>query len=80
MQTFNFLQEYILENDRVRLRPLHHKDLDLLLPFSEQEPEIWNYSLQPANGLENLKTYIDAAIFGRTQETAYPFLVFDKRT
>lgn len=80
MQTFNFLQEYILENDRVRLRPLHHKDLDLLLPFSEQEPEIWNYSLQPANGLENLKTYIDAAIFGRKQETAYTFLVFDKRT
>lgn len=80
MQTFNFLQEYILENDRVRLRPLHLKDLDLLLPFSEQEPEIWNYSLQPANGLENLKTYIDAAIYGRKQETAYPFLVFDKRT
>lgn len=80
MQSFNFLQEYILENDRVRLSPLHLKDFELLLPFSEAQPEIWTYSLQPANGLENLKSYMHAALKGRKEQTAYPFIVFDKRT
>ena len=80
MQTFNFLQEYILENDRVRLCPLHHNDIGSLVHFSENEPELWKYSLQPANGLENLKTYIEYAIKGRKEETAYPFIVIDKRT
>lgn len=79
MKTFNFRQEYILENHRVRLRPLRLKDLDLLLPFSEAQPEIWTYSLQPANGLENLKSYINSALKDRENETAYPFIVFDKR-
>lgn len=80
MQTFNFLQEHILENDAVRLNPLHHQDIDKLLHFSEQQPDLWKYSLQPANGLENLKTYIDFALSGRKEETSYPFIVFDKRT
>lgn len=80
MATFNFLQDYILENDRVRLIPLHHHDMDKILHFSENEPEIWKYSQQPANGLENLKIYIDFALGGRKEEVAYPFLVFDKRT
>lgn len=80
MQTFNFLQNHILENDVVRLSPLHHHDIDQLLPFSEQQPELWKYSLQPADGLENLKTYISFALSGRKEETAYPFIVFDKRS
>ncbi len=80
MQNFNFLQEHILENDRVRLNPLHHQDIDKILHFSENEPELWNYSLQPADGLENLKTYIDIALNGRKQENSYPFIVFDKQT
>ncbi len=80
MQTFNFLQEHILENDAVRLNPLHHQDIDQLLHFSEEQPELWKYSLQPANGLENLKNYIDFALRGRKEETSYPFIVFDKRT
>ncbi|WP_347372774.1 GNAT family protein [Aequorivita sp. Q41] len=80
MQTFNFLQEYTLENDSVRLSPLHHQDIDKLLLFSEHEPELWKYSLQPANGLENLKTYVAFALQSRKEETSYPFIVFDKRT
>ena len=80
MQTLNFLQELILENDIVRLNPLHHHDIDNLLRFSEQQPELWKYSLQPADGFENLKGYIDFALRGRKEETAYPFIVFDKRT
>ncbi len=78
MQTFNFLQNHILENDAVRLNPLHHHDIDKLIAFSEKQPDLWKYSLQPANGLENLKTYIDFALQGRKQETSYAFIVFDK--
>jgi len=80
MQTLNFLQELILENDIVRLNPLRYQDIDNLLHFSEQQPELWKYSLQPANGYENLKTYIDFALSGRKEETSYPFIVFDKRS
>src|SRR5690606_12210147 len=80
MQTFNFLQEHILENERVRLNPLHNQDIDKLLHFSEQEPELWKYSLQPANGLENLKLYVENALNGRKEENSYPFIVFDKHS
>jgi RimJ/RimL family protein N-acetyltransferase len=78
MENFNFLEEYILENERVRLSPLHYQDVDKLMRFSLQEPELWKFSLQPANGIENLKTYMDIALHGRKEETAYPFVVFDK--
>lgn len=64
----------------VRLIPLHHSDFEKLLPFAVNEPGLWTYSLQPAAGPENLKTYIDCAIQGRKQETTYAFVVFDKRS
>ncbi|WGF91491.1 GNAT family N-acetyltransferase [Aequorivita marisscotiae] len=78
MKTFNFLTEHILENNRVQLSPLHREDIDRILHFSVKEPELWEYSLQPANGLKNLQTYVDFALNGRMQGTAYPFLIFDK--
>ncbi|WP_026451912.1 GNAT family N-acetyltransferase [Aequorivita capsosiphonis] len=80
MQSFNFQEEYILENDRVRLRPLEMQDFETLQDFALNQPEIWKYSQQPASGLENLKMYIDFALEVRKAETAYPFIVFDKRS
>ena len=73
-------QNIVLENDVALLRPLQSADFDLLLPFSIQEPELWNYSLVPGNGRANLKKYIDTAIEGRELGHSYPFIVFDKRT
>jgi len=78
MRTFNFKQEFILENDRVQLRPLGLQDFKKLQHFSLNQPEIWTYSQQPASGLENLKTYIEVALDARKADTAYPFVVFDK--
>ena len=75
---FNF--EYILENDVVKLTPLKAEDFDVLSTFSLKEPHLWQYSLQPANGLENLKRYLDKALQDKKDKKAYPFLVFDKRT
>jgi RimJ/RimL family protein N-acetyltransferase len=70
---------YILEDERVLLRPLCVEDLPLLLPFALHEPELWKFSLQHAFGMENMIAYIASAIEARTNGNAYPFIVFDKQ-
>lgn len=74
----DFSQEIILENNRAKLRPLLVSDFDLLLPFSLNEPELWQHSLSPGNGADNLKVYIDTALQKRKENTSYPFLIIDK--
>lgn len=78
--SFHPKNNYVLENDIVKLRPLVVEDIELLLPFSNNEPELWKYSLVPANGLTNLKTYINKALKDRELGFSLPFIVFDKRT
>jgi RimJ/RimL family protein N-acetyltransferase len=68
-----------LENERVLLRPLEERDFDHLLPFSLQEPEIWNYGLVSAAGEENLRRYIATALENRAAGKEYPFIVYDKQ-
>ena len=80
MKELDFDTEYILENDVVQLRPLVESDFEILSQFSLEEPDLWTYSLLPANGLENLKTYLDVAFKAKKEQTSYPFIVFDKRT
>ena len=76
---FSTNQEYILEDDRVLLRPLQLSDCENLLVFSLQEPEIWRYSLLQAGGEESLKRYIEIAVNARAAGQEYPFIVFDKK-
>ncbi len=78
--SLHFSENYILENDRVMLRPLKLADFENLLPFSIHEPEIWTYSLVHAIGEEGLKNYLQLAIDARKSGKEYPFIVFDKRT
>ena len=78
MAVFDFDHDYILENERTILRPLIKSDLENLSIYSLEEPELWDYSLTPADGLKNLTSYMEMAIAGRTNKTAYPFIVFDK--
>jgi RimJ/RimL family protein N-acetyltransferase len=75
---FNFKENYILENETVRLRPLEMSDYDLLLEYSVNEPDIWSFNSNGANGAENLKKYITNAIKQREDGREYPFIVFDK--
>lgn len=70
----------LLENERIALRPLSLDDLPHLQHFSLEEPELWTYSLVPANGKENLTRYIELALQKRKEGDSYPFIVFDKRT
>jgi len=75
-----FENELILENEIVLLRPLKKDDITLLKEFSLNEPELWKYSLTPADGLENLKNYIDLALQEKELKTSYSFIVLDKST
>ena len=77
---FDFNHNYILENENVLLRPLELSDIDNLLHFSINEPELWQYSLLPASNESELKHYIQVALEKRNLKTDYPFIVFDKRT
>lgn len=74
----NFKEDIILENDRVILSPLKLEHITDLSYFSLNEPELWTYSLQPANGLENLEKYIGTALETKEAAKSYPFIVFDK--
>ncbi len=78
--TFDFLEDYTLEDDCVMLRPLNANDCVNLRVFSQNEPELWQFSLQKAAGEKNLQEYIQMAVLARENKREYPFIVFDKRT
>jgi RimJ/RimL family protein N-acetyltransferase len=76
---FNPQTEYILEDERVLLRPLKQSDIQYLLPYAINEPDTWKYSGISAHGEERMKAYIQTALKGRNAGTQYPFIVFDKQ-
>lgn len=77
---FNFKENYILENEFVKLEPLKSSDFEILLPYSENEPEIWEFNAGGANGRNNLEKYISNAVLQRELEKEYAFIIFDKKT
>ena len=77
---FNFSEDYILEDDRVLLRPLKETDLDFFLPYALDEPDTWKYSYISARGDDGMKNYVKAALDGRALGKEYPFIVYDKAT
>lgn len=76
---FDFNQEYILENNRVRLSPLKPEDFENLVPFANMEPELWTHSLIQADSPEKMRHYINQALEGRQNRNSYAFSVFDKQ-
>ena len=78
MIQFDFINDYVLENEQVLLRPLVAQDYDQLLEYSMNEPELWRFNAWGAAGAENLRIYIDNAIDKRQKALEYPFIVFDK--
>ena len=75
---FNFKEDYILENDVVRLQPLQVTDYEKLVEFSINEPELWSFNANGPDNPENLKKYIDKALSQKNKQLEYPFVVFDK--
>ncbi len=76
---FDTNNNYVLENERVLLRPLKESDYEFLLPFALNEPDTWKYSLTSAHGEEGMRNYIGIALAGRASEKEYAFIVFDKK-
>lgn len=77
---FDFNKKYTLENESVILRPLEFSDVENLIHFSINEPELWRYSLLPASNENELKNYLKVALEKRKNRVDYPFIVFDKKT
>jgi RimJ/RimL family protein N-acetyltransferase len=75
---FDFKEEYILENDVVRLQPLQSTDYEKLVEFSINEPELWSFNANSPDSPENLKKYIDRTLLQKERQVEYPFIVFDK--
>lgn len=77
---FNPNEEYILEDERVLLRPIKQTDLEFLLSFALNEPDTWKYSAISARGEDGMAQYVKDALTGRAGGKEYPFIVFDKKT
>ena len=75
---FNFKEDYIIENDVVRLQPLQVTDYEKLVEFSINEPNLWSFNANGPDNPENLKKYIDKALSQKDKQLEYPFVVFDK--
>ncbi len=69
-----------IENNRVKLRTFKLSDYQFLLPFSENEPEIWKYSLQSAAGAPALLDYLIEGIENYRTGVAVPLIIYDKYT
>lgn len=80
MNSFNCIDDYLLEDEAVLLRPLREDDHENLLPFALHEPNLWQYSLITAAGKDGLRNYMQIALNERMQGKEYAFIVFDKRT
>jgi len=78
LENFDCTKNYILEDDRVMLRPLQPEDSVHLLPFALNEPELWKFSLVSAAGEAGLQNYLNITFKARDEGKEYPFIVFDK--
>lgn len=78
-RNLNFQEDYILEDERVLLRPLKNEDWTNLLSIALNEPDTWKYSLLSAAGEDGLKNYIKIAMQAKESGKEYPFIVFDKK-
>ena len=79
-EIFSIGEDYILEDDRVLLRPLKVEDFIHLLPFALNEANLWKYSLISAARNKGLENYLNIALEGKASGKEYPFIVFDKKT
>ncbi|RZK52145.1 MAG: GNAT family N-acetyltransferase, partial [Hymenobacter sp.] len=58
--SFDFSQNIVLENSRVRLRPLDTADFEALKPVAF-DPAIWQFTLSRADDAVSLADYLATA-------------------
>jgi RimJ/RimL family protein N-acetyltransferase len=75
----DFTQHVVLENRRVRLRPLDTSDFEALKAIAF-DPNIWQYTLTRGDDAVSLAAYISTALQDRAAERRYPFVIIDRET
>ena len=75
---FNFNQNLILENNRVRLEPLEARHFEYLLPIALAYPDLLRYSPSKFGTAEALQNYMTTAFQNKEAKQRYPFAIFDK--
>ncbi len=75
---FDTSTDFILENERVLLRPLMQEDAVYLSAYVKEEPALWKYALTPISTDQEFAQYMATAVEARQLKSAYPFIVFDK--
>tara|TARA_R110002049_G_scaffold229592_3_gene401707 strand:+ start:7533 stop:8138 length:606 start_codon:yes stop_codon:yes gene_type:complete len=74
---FDYSENYILEDDFVKLSPLKIEHVEGLLEISN-EWNVWTYFLEKGNGQENLTNYVLSTLNNRKLKKEFPFVIFDK--
>jgi RimJ/RimL family protein N-acetyltransferase len=75
----DFAKNIVLENSRVRLRPLEVADFESLKPAA-LDPAVWKFTLTRADDAVSLADYIAAAVHDRQAERRYAFAIVDLAT
>ncbi|RZK23785.1 MAG: N-acetyltransferase [Hymenobacter sp.] len=75
----DFTQHVVLENRRVRLRPLEATDFEALKAIAFN-PNIWRWTLTRGDDAVSLAAYIAAALQDRAAGRRYPFAIIDRAT
>ena len=75
----DFSAPLVLENRRVRLRPLELTDFEALKAVAF-DAEIWRYTLTRADDAVDLAVYLREALEARAQAQRYPFAIIDRET
>ena len=74
---FDFTQNLVLENSRVRLRPLEATDFEGLKTLAF-DPDIWQFTITRADDVLSLAAYVAAAEQARQAGQRYPFVIIDR--
>jgi RimJ/RimL family protein N-acetyltransferase len=77
--SFDFSQNIVLENNRVRLRPLDTSDFEALKPAAF-DPAIWQFTLTRADDAVSLADYLATAGHDREAGRRYAFAIIDRET
>jgi len=75
----NFSQSVVLENSRVRLRPLDTTDFEALKPAAF-DPAVWQFTLSRADDAVSLADYLATAVQDREAGRRYAFAIIDRAT
>ena len=75
----DFSANIVLENNRVRLRPLEIGDFEAL-KLVAFDADLWKYTLTRGDDAVSLAAYIRQALEAREQGLRYPFVIIDRET